>query len=200
GGWVYQYAYVLKNEIRGAKVESITYLQGVEHLASRLSMNPNSLGAYQNYSKVINLYQQEGLALKESKAFLRPITPGGLVDKNFRNINNNVMTSYTPDLNQFTSSDFGIVMYYSILFNASLPDFVLSIIMTVLLLVIAKMFFDSISSIPGQCDILFFFVLFYTFYTVSLENVFGQNFIPYIFSFVIYYFLGGIKKVHFVEN
>ncbi|HCQ8770137.1 TPA: hypothetical protein OMH22_004533, partial [Escherichia coli] len=81
-----------------------------------------------------------------------------------------------------------------------LPDFVLSIIMTVLLLVIAKMFFDSISSIPGQCDILFFFVLFYTFYTVSLENVFGQNFIPYIFSFVIYYFLGGIKKVHFVEN
>ncbi|HEM8720672.1 TPA: oligosaccharide repeat unit polymerase [Enterobacter hormaechei] len=200
GGWIYQYAYVIKNEIRGAKVESITYLEGVEHLASRLSMNPNSLGAYQNYSKVINLYQQEGLILKESKALLRPIVPGGLVDKSFRNINNNVMTSYTPDLNQFTSSDFGIVMYYSILLNASFPDFILSLIMTFVLLLIAKIFFDSISIYPGQYDILFFFVLFYTFYTVSLENVFGQNFIPYIFSFVIYYFLGGIKKVRSVKN
>ncbi|KAA0536454.1 oligosaccharide repeat unit polymerase, partial [Citrobacter portucalensis] len=118
GGWIYQYAYVIKNEIRGSTVAPISYFQGVEQLTSRLSMNPVSLGAYQNYDSIIKLYQKENITFKESASLLRPIIPGGLIDKDYRILNNNVIASFYPDLNQYTSSDFGIVMYYYILFNS----------------------------------------------------------------------------------
>ncbi|HFW4499943.1 TPA: oligosaccharide repeat unit polymerase, partial [Salmonella enterica subsp. enterica serovar Waycross] len=121
GGWVYQYAFVLKNEIRGNDVAPLSYYQGVEQLTSRLSMNPVSLGAYENYDVVVHLYQKENRVFKESESLLRPILPGGFINKDFRILNNNVMASFYPDLNPYTSSDFGIVMYYSILFNSSLP-------------------------------------------------------------------------------
>ncbi|MDM2827709.1 oligosaccharide repeat unit polymerase [Citrobacter sp. Cpo089] len=195
GGWIYQYAYVIKNEIRGSTVAPISYFQGVEQLTSRLSMNPVSLGAYQNYDSIIKLYQKENITFKESASLLRPIIPGGLIDKDYRILNNNVIASFYPDLNQYTSSDFGIVMYYYILFNSSFPDFILLIFITITLLIIAKMYFDSMSSYSGQYDILLFFILFYTIYTVSIENVYGQGFFPYIFSTVFFYFSGGIKFI-----
>ncbi|HHR4630671.1 TPA: oligosaccharide repeat unit polymerase, partial [Salmonella enterica] len=77
GGWVYQYAFVLKNEIRGNDVAPLSYYQGVEQLTSRLSMNPVSLGAYENYDVVVHLYQKENRVFKESESLLRPILPGG---------------------------------------------------------------------------------------------------------------------------
>ncbi|HGB6114624.1 TPA: oligosaccharide repeat unit polymerase, partial [Salmonella enterica subsp. enterica serovar Waycross] len=143
GGWVYQYAFVLKNEIRGNDVAPLSYYQGVEQLTSRLSMNPVSLGAYENYDVVVHLYQKENRVFKESESLLRPILPGGFINKDFRILNNNVMASFYPDLNPYTSSDFGIVMYYSILFNSSLPDFILLTILTIMLFLIAKVYFDS---------------------------------------------------------
>lgn len=193
GGWVYQYAFVLKNEIRGNDVAPLSYYQGVEQLTSRLSMNPVSLGAYENYDVVVHLYQKENRVFKESESLLRPILPGGFINKDFRILNNNVMASFYPDLNPYTSSDFGIIMYYSILFNSSLPDFILLTILTIMLFLIAKVYFDSMSSYDGQYDILLFFIVFYSFYTVSIENVFGQGFFPYIFSTIFFYATGGIK-------
>lgn len=195
GGWVYQYAFVMKNEIRGNNVAALSYFQGVEQLTSRLSMNPVSLGAYENFDAIVKLYQKENMNFKESASLLRPIIPGGLIDKDYRILNNNVMASYYPDLNQYTSSDFGIVMYYCILFKSSLPDFFLLCIITIMLLFISKIYFDSMSSYPGQYDILLFFIIFYTCYTVSIENVFGQGFFPYIFSTAFFYFAGGIKFI-----
>lgn len=193
GGWVYQYAFVLKNEIRGNDVAPLSYYQGVEQLTSRLSMNPVSLGAYENYDTVVHLYQKENRVFKESGSLLRPILPAGFINKDFRILNNNVMTSFYPDLNPYTSSDFGVVMYYSILFNSSLPDFILLTILTILLFIIAKIYFDSMSSYNGQYDILLFFIIFYSFYTVSIENVFGQGFFPYIFSTLFFFLTGCIK-------
>ena len=82
---------MLKNEIRGNyAVQDISYFEGVQHLASRLSMNPTSLGAYQNFDKISRLYKDESLPLKESKALFRPILPSQTMDKNFRNLNNNI--------------------------------------------------------------------------------------------------------------
>ena len=193
GGWVYQYAFVLKNEIRGIETSSLTYYQGVEQLTSRLSMNSNSLAAYQNFDKVVELYKQEKLPLKESLSILRPIVPGGMIDKSYRILNNNIMASYVPDLNQFTSSDFGVVMYYSILYKASFPDFLLCLVLTLFFYFFAKIFFDSIAVYKGQYDILLFFIIFYSFYTVSLEGVFGQGFIPYLYTFVFLSMLGAIR-------
>ncbi|WP_155108959.1 oligosaccharide repeat unit polymerase [Intestinirhabdus alba] len=193
GGWVYQYAFVLKNEIRGNNLPSISYYQGIEQLTSRLSMNPVSLGAYQNFDTVIDLYQKENRIFKESESLLRPILPGSLMDKDFRILNNNVMASFYPDLNAYTSSDFGVIMYFSILIKSSLPDFILLSILTLILFFIAKIYFDSMSLYEGQYDLLLFLIIFYWTYTVSIENVFGQGFFPYIFSTIFFFLMGGIK-------
>ncbi|WP_220495336.1 oligosaccharide repeat unit polymerase [Pseudoalteromonas sp. SG41-1] len=195
GGFIYKYVYVIKNEIRGNSVENISYFEGVGHLSSRLSMNPNSLGAYQNFDKVVSLYRNENIELKEVKAFFRPIVPSGLMDKDFRNLNNNVMTSYTPTLNQFTSSDFGLILYFSILYEASFYDFFMTILISICLFIMAKVFFDTMSRTRGELDFLFFLLLFKFFYTVSLENVFGQGFVPYLFLLGCFYMFGAISFI-----
>lgn len=196
GGLFYQQIYVIKNQVRGNhSVTEISYIEGVQHLSSRLSMNPTSLGAYQNHSQVVDLYKGESIELKESLALLRPIVPGGLMDKNFRNLNNNIMQSYTPTLRSSSSSDFGFVMYYMILYEASKLDFVLSIILTVVFIMLAKVYFDTISNGKGLLDILFFLLLFKFIYTVSLESVIGQGFIPNLYITVILLLFGGFKLV-----
>lgn len=196
GGGIYQYAFELKNEIRGVKkVEPLTYYQGVEQLTSRLSMNPVSLGAYENDNKIIELYKEDNREFKESVSLLRPIIPNRFIDKDYRILNNNVIESFYPDLNQYTSSDFGAVIYYYILFRASLPDFITTILIAIILILFAKIYFDSMSLYNGQYDILLFFIVFYSFYTVSLENVFGQGFFPYLFSTLFFFITGGIRLV-----
>lgn len=185
GGFIYQYAYVMKNQIRGNNIETISYIDGVSLLVNRLTMIPNSLGAYQNYDRIVSLYRDENIIAKEAKAFFRPIIPGSFMNKDFRNLNNNVMNSYTPDLNKLTSSDFGIVMYFSILYEASIWDFLISSIASIFLLIFAKIYFDTMAQYSGQFDFLLFLIIFKLIYTVSLENVFAQGFIPYIFITIV---------------
>jgi hypothetical protein len=194
GGLVYQQMFVLKNQIRGNNsIQDISYVQAVQHLSSRLSMNATSLGAYQNMDEVTSLYKAEGLDFKESKALFRPLVPSTFMDKEFRNLNNNIMHSYTPTLSAGTSSDFGFIMYYSILFKSSTFDFITSILVTITMIFFAKIYFDTMSNNKPILDFLFFLILFKFTYTVSLENVVGQGFVPYIYLTALMWLFGGIK-------
>lgn len=196
GGFVYQQVYVIKNHIRGnLAIMDISYLEGVQHLSTRLSMNSMSLGAYQNVDRIVDLYRAESLSLKESKALLRPVLPGQLMDKNFRSLNNNIVQSYTPTITASTSSDFGIVMYYWVLGNASMYDAILSLILTLVFIVLAKIYFDTMCNGSGKFDFLFFLILFKFTYTVSLENVIGQGFVPYLYLTFVVLIFGGVKFV-----
>jgi len=193
GGWLYQYVYVIKNTIRGNLVEDITYVDGVLSLSSRLSMNPTSLGAYQNVNKISKLAKQENITLKESKSLLRPIVPSFFFDKNYRNLNNSVVHSYTATLTSATSSDFGIMMYSITLYKTDLTDFTLYIILLIVLLLFVKFFLDSLCNGDGSLDFIFFLILFKVAYTSTLENVFGQGFIPSIYFTLLFIVLGGIS-------
>ena len=86
-------------------------------------------------------------------------------------------------------------MYYWILSDASVYDFILSIILTISFVILAKILFDTLSNNSGTLDILFFFILFKFIYTVSLENVIGQGFIPYIYFTGILFIFGGFKLI-----
>ncbi|PMG31171.1 hypothetical protein BCU94_09490 [Shewanella sp. 10N.286.52.C2] len=196
GGLVYQQIFVLKNQIRGNNsMQNISYFQAVEHLSSRLSMNATSLGAYQNTDKIVSLYKAEELDFKESKALLRPLIPSKFMDKEFRNLNNNIMHSYTPTLTAGTSSDFGFAMYYYILYKSSKFDFITSILLTMSLIAFAKIYFDTMSNGTPILDFLFFLILFKFTYTVSLENVIGQGFVPYLYLTVFMWLFGGVKFI-----
>lgn len=191
GGAVYQHLYVIKNEIRGNNVKEITYMEGVKHLSSRLSMNPNSLGAYQNLDKIVDLARAENTPLKEGKSILRPIVPSSWMEKEFRNLNNSVMHSYTHDLISGTSSDFGIIMYTTTLINSDVTDFVLYCILVVVFVFVSKVYFDTLSNGDGTLNIVFFLLLFKLVYTASLEATFGHGFFSNIYSFMVFMMFGG---------
>jgi hypothetical protein len=193
GGLVYQPIYKLKNEIRGQPVDSITIVQSMGHLASRLSMLPISIGAYGNEDKVRELFLNTGPDYKEVVAIGRPILPSFIfTDKDFRSLNNNVLQSYYPSLTKDTSSNFGLFMYSYIIFTSDYNQFYMYLILLMLSTLFVVMFYNSLSVFKGQLAILSFLYLFNIVNNASLEMIFAYSFLNLFYIIFIFIFTGCI--------
>ncbi|HIF9248506.1 TPA: oligosaccharide repeat unit polymerase [Photobacterium damselae] len=191
GGGVYSKVYVLKNEIRGNDVDSISFYEGVEHLANRLSYLPITIGGVQNKEKIIDLYQSDGYQLKEFKSVLRPLVPSVLFkNKDFRTLNNVVMQSYYPNITKSTSSNFGLPLYIYLLYSISPLDAFLYIGLVIIFVFLMKLTYDIISPIKGQLNFLF---LLGVMNLGSLEVSFSYSFFSNITFIVIAIVIGAFK-------
>lgn len=201
GGVVYKYVYQLKNQIRGTPVEELSYFEGASHLASRLSMAPVSIAAYDRFNSVVGIFNKDSYFMKEIQGLGRPILPRFIMkDKEFRPLGNNIMEVYYPDINSVTSSNMGLVMYFSVLYSADTPQAIMFIILLVFLIFICKLFIDNIEQKRGQLQFVLFLVLMNVADIASLEIVFGYGFLKLISVFLLCLLFGGFKVVSHNES
>lgn len=191
GGALYSKVYVIKNEIRNTPVEEISVSDGVEHLANRLSYLPIAIGTIQNQSKILSLYKSDSQDLKEFKAIFRPLVPSFLfTNKDFRTLNNVVMQSYYPTISKGTSSNFGLPLYAYILYCISPMESFFYFGIVIIFIYFTKVFFDFVSTKPGQLDFLILMALFNLISIGSLEVVFSYGFFSNLTFLVIAIFFG----------
>lgn len=196
GGGVYSYVYKLKNTIRGNSVTELSYYEGVEQLASRLSMLPVSIAAYERTNSVVTIFQKDAIEYKEIMGLGRPILPRFIMqDKEFRPLGNNVMEAYYPDITDKTSSNMGLFMYLYILTIADVSQALMFIIVVSLLIFVVKLFLDSIEQYPRQLSFVLFMLLMNVVDIASLEVVFGYGFIKALTVFMLCFLFGAFKIV-----
>lgn len=194
GGAVYQYVFQFKNNIRGVTVPELTYFEGVSHLASRLSMAPISVGAYDRVEDVVNAFKKDGYQMKEIQGLGRPLLPKVIMaDKDFRPLGNNILEVYYPEITKYTSSNMGIYMYSLILILSDAKQAILFLCISVFLVFLSKIFLDSIEEYKGQLQFVLFMILINLADIASLEVVFGYGFIKVIPVFIVCWILGAFK-------
>ncbi len=194
GSIFYQYVYPIKNKIRGLDGREITYIEAVVKLTNRMTNFPIAVGTYEKLEEVKDYYLEDNITLKEFQSFFRPISPRTLMEnKEFRNLNNNVLQPFYNDITAATSSDIGILMYAISLFHSSPLDAFLWLTISLIMLIFAKIFFDNIEQERGQFDFVFFLLICSLFYTASLEIVFAYGFFGVLYFIPILLFLGIIR-------
>lgn len=201
GGGLYTYVYQLKNDIRGTPVESLTYVEGVSHLASRLSMLPVAVAAKDREFALAQIFNTDPTIFKEIVGLGRPILPRFIMsNKEFLPLGNDVLRAYYPDITGKTSSNMGIYMYFSTLFNADGIQSILYLLIMIILLFVAKTFIDSIEQFSGQLQFVFFMLLINVVDVASLEIVFGYGFLKAITVFLLCWLFGGFRMCLFKKG
>lgn len=191
GGAVYKELFFVKNEIRGVAVSDINYIDAVSKLSSRLTNFPVSLATYIEQDKILLNNESN---LNELRGFIRPIVPSGVMsDKDFRVLNNYVMTVFFSDYQSNSSVDIGFVMYYYLLFNMDAIDALISVLLSLSLFFVFFCFIKIISENNFNMNLLIFFVMFSFFYTVSNEMVFSRQYLMIFVHFLILIIFGALK-------
>ncbi len=194
GGLVYKYVYQFKNDIRGTPVSEITYSQGVSLLASRLSMLPVSIAAYDRMDDVASIFNRDPIFMKEVVALGRPVLPRFIMpNKEFRPLNNHVLEAYYPEIGDKTSANMGFYMYLTALVAADFIQAAFYIVVLIFMIFLAKVFFSTIEIYRGQLNFIFFILLIDVANIASLEVVFGYGFIKVIPLFLLCWIFGGFK-------
>lgn len=195
GGKVYQYVEPIKNEIRGLGYKEISFEDAISKFSSRLSYLPIAVGGYERHEKIDSLFSIDDHSFKEVVAIMRPLTPSFIMrDKDFATLNNDVLKLFYPNIRSTTSSDMGFFTYSYLLFYLDPTQFFIFLMLSIFLLIIGKLIFDSFEQFQNQLNLLWFLFLFKFFYTASLEVVFSSmlGFIMYIMPVM---FLFGIVKL-----
>lgn len=194
GAKVYQEIYPIKNEIRGLGYHEIDYSNGLVKLVNRLTYFSISVGAYSKIDEIKEFYKKENIVLKESIGTFRPITPRFIMEnKEFRSLNNNVLQPFFNDITPYTSSDIGIIMYAVNLFNASLLDGIVWIIILIIILFSSKFVYDNLSQYNGQFNFLFFILILKICTTASPEIIVGYYFFGILYFIPVLFILGILK-------
>jgi hypothetical protein len=198
GGGVYKHVYAFKNEMRGIGVQELSYVEGGTHLASRLSMAPVAIAAYDRNESLVKIFNNDSYSMKEIQGLFRPLLPPVIMpDKNFSPLGNNILEVYYPKITKTTSSNMGLVMYLSTLFLSDTLQALLYIFITLFLLFIAKVFLDTIEQERNQLEFIFFLLLINVVDIASLEIVFGYGFLKIFTIVFIAWLFGGFKVVRY---
>lgn len=194
GGVIYTYVYDFKNQVRGTPVDSLTYSQGISHLASRLSMLPVAVAAKDREISIVKIFNEESTEFKEIVSLGRPILPRFIMpNKDFLPLGNDVLRAYYSNITNKTSSNVGLYMYLNILYLSDFIQFYIYLLLVVFLIFLAKLFINSIEQFNCQLDFVLFLILINVVDIASLEIVFGYGFFKAISVFVFCWFLGGFK-------
>lgn len=195
GGYIYKYAYSIKNSIRyGFEFPPLDYMEGLEKLVSRLTNFPISVLGVQNHAAIAELYQKQGVWNWEVLSIFRSLIPGFLMpNKTYRSFSNLVLQSLYPNLSSNTSSGYCCWIYWANILEANFFCFILFIIVTVVLLIISKKIIYAFDDGSGKVDILYFLLIFNFFNGASVESLFAYNYIGLIYILPIMIFLGFIR-------
>ncbi|WP_022932601.1 oligosaccharide repeat unit polymerase [Treponema bryantii] len=204
GALAYQFLYPLKYYIRlGASVH-ISYSDAIIKLFERLSWFSHSCVGYQNSDKIVSLYKDYGYSFTEIKGYFRTVIPSFLFpNKDFRSLNNLLMTTVYPDLSGNTSSNFGQLIYLYNLFKIGIYDFILYFIILFANTFFYKFFMDMVKPNKKEnksySSNYMMFVYFCSIFAVgSLENIsYGWQSLIWTYMFL---FLVGVIRVHKIKN
>ncbi len=201
GGFIYKYAWVLKNTIRkGSSVDKISYFAGLSKLVSRFTSFPLSVVAVQNHDEIVELYKLQGFRFADVIAILRPLLPRSIMPvKNFRTLNNIVIQSMYHDIKNTTSSDYGLVFMMHNLLSASFLDFIIYTIVALVCIIISKKIIYAFDDGTGKVDILYFFLVFWVLTGCSLESIFGYGYFGLIYLIPVMIILGLVKVTYVHE-
>ena len=179
GSKIYQYMYTVKFKIRLNQIINLDYIDGMVNLINRLTFFPISVGAYSNFKLIKSLYISDSIIFKEIQGFFRPIAPRFIMPiKEFRSLNNNVLQSFWDTITPTTSSSMGLPVYALTLMRINFLEFIIWLIMTLLFINVIKRLFNSLEQYSGQLNYLYFWLLFDTFYSASLETSFSYGVLP----------------------
>ena len=195
GGKIYQYLYILKFYIRRNMIFQVTFLDGINHLLERLSIISNSLMGFQNAELIKNLYLEQNLKYVEIISFFRPFTPSFLFDKNFKILNNLIISSVfgNSDNNSYV---IGFISYIYNLYNIGIKELVLWTIffLVVFLLYIKLVMFFIKATEKKELKILIYIYILELCNGGSLEmNNYGW---PKIYFLILIFLIFGIVKVY----
>lgn len=195
GGKVYQYAYVLKNQIRYDITFYLSYIDGTIKFVERISNFPMAVTAYQNLNLIKVLYLSETLPIKEVLSIFRPLIPSFLMSyKEFRPINNVVVQSIYSTVSEATSTGIGLPMYITSLFYTDLASGLIWLFLIFFLFITIRSIMLSVERYPGQLDILYFLLILSVISNGSIEMVFSYGYIKLIYFIPFLLFFKVIKR------
>lgn len=195
GGFIYKYAWVIKNSIRyGFKMDAISYTEGIGKLLTRFTSFPLAIVSIQQHEIIKQLYQSQNVNLIDIKSISRPLLPSAIMgDKGFRTINNIIIQSMYRDVSNTTSSNYCIWLFWRDLLSSSPMDFFVYIIVVFILLMVSKKIIYMFDNGNGNVDILYFMLIFQFFDGYSAETLFGYGYIGLIYLIPLMMLLGIIK-------
>jgi hypothetical protein len=117
-------------------------------------------------------------------------------NKDFRSMNNLVIYTVHPTVDNKTSANMGLFSYFYILLSASLTEAILWVISLIFLSFLVKIVLDTLEAYKGQFNFLYFLMLLLIFHCGALERTFGYGYLPlfYLFPFLFAFKILVIKR------
>lgn len=192
GGLVYQIMYPVKIFMRTGSFETITYIEALIKLITRLSCFSNCCAAYEFSANILRYNEVLNVPHGDILYFFNAITPSSLYDKSFQPLNRLFLLGV---LNKggFANFDCGSTYYY-LLFKVSIFDFIIYFGILIINSVVYR--FASEVLIPSKiciCNSMTFSNVFYHTFLIGS----GLNGVPtwifILFPVFFLYSIGGIK-------
>ena len=179
GSVAYKYAFLVKNEIRGSSVESVSldYIGSTVLLASRLSNYNVAAGFYSKLDDVVNVVraQEEFSELKSFSQYFLPVRPNEIEARPLSNV------------------EIGMFTYYQILSNVDIYEAVFVLFITFFMLLFFFSFYKLIAN-NENVELLLFIMVFYFLFSMCSPTYFIR---PYALGvlFIPFFVVLGILKI-----
>lgn len=194
GGWIYRYAYALKNTIRyGYQMGTLSYFEGLERLILRFTVYPLDVVSVVNHSRITQLYRTQGVTFVDVRGIFRSLLPGFMMNKDFRTMHNIIIQSMYNDVTNTTSSNYGLPFYWFNLVSSSVIDFLIYAIVAVLLMIVSKKIIYAFDDGSGKTDVLYYLLIFNFMSGSSIESLFAYSYFGLIYFIPFMILLGVIK-------
>ncbi|MDN0088603.1 oligosaccharide repeat unit polymerase [Yersinia nurmii] len=199
GGFVYKYAFLMKNEVRGVSVESVslTYTDSITLLASRLSNYTISAGVNSRLDRVVSVVKQQGefSELKSFANFSKYFIPNSSNDVEARPLSNSVMLAFYPMFGaKYSNVEIGMFTYYQTLFKVDACEAVFVAFITFFMLITLFFFYKIITNNNKHVELLLFCMVFYFLYTMCSPVYFIKPYITGVFL-LPFLFMFGVFKI-----
>ncbi|CFU85061.1 oligosaccharide repeat unit polymerase [Yersinia pseudotuberculosis] len=195
GSVAYKYAFLVKNEIRGSSVESVSldYIGSTVLLASRLSNYNVAAGFYSKLDDVVNVVraQEEFSELKSFSQYFLPVRPNEI---EARPLSNSSMLAFYPTFGaKYSNVEIGMFTYYQILSNVDIYEAVFVLFITFFMLLFFFSFYKLIAN-NENVELLLFIMVFYFLFSMCSPTYFIR---PYALGvlFIPFFVVFGILKI-----
>lgn len=193
GGFVYKIFYPIKIYFRTGKNESITYLESLVKLVTRLSCFSNSCAAYEFRE---NMFKFNSILSREHAEILyyfNAFVPSFVYDKSFAPLNQTLLLAVFNGRGGISNFDLGSTYYY-LLFKLSIFDYILYFSLFIVSAIIYRLLLEFI--VPSKKSIASILII-YMNNNLTLLNGSGLNtqsgWFFLIISIGFLYFLGILK-------
>ena len=198
GAFVYSYAYSMKMSVRmGYGFSQLEFIDALTKLVSRLTNYSDSVVAFQNHSRIAELYREQGIWAAEVLSIFKSVLPRFIMpNKEFRALTNIVWQSIWPDISNATGTGYNSLIYFGNILEADFGCFILSILTALILFICTKKFLYAFDSGNGDMDIVFFLYAAQICTGTGMTNIAGYFPVIYMVPFMILVGVIKIRNVH----